>query len=163
MSEKTSGHVCALVTILIWGTTFISTKVLLDTLTPLEILFGRFLLGYLALLMVRPRMLHCTPAAGTAEHQGLHNQIRCFSGCGSQASYCVGIRSNGTLLRPPAQAPIACTVPSAQTAFHFIQIKFKRCNVRCSVARYYLTRPEPICQIGRLHFVRCLTFFFVQF
>lgn len=57
MSEKTSGHVCALVTILIWGTTFISTKVLLDTLTPLEILFGRFLLGYLALLMVRPRML----------------------------------------------------------------------------------------------------------
>ena len=94
---------------------------------------------------------------------GLHNQIRCFSGCGSQASYCVGIRSNGTLLRPPAQAPIACTVPSAQTAFHFIQIKFKRCNVRCSVARYYLTRPEPICQIGRLHFVRYLTFFFVQF
>jgi len=57
VSEKTSGHVCALVTILIWGTTFISTKVLLDTLTPLEILFGRFLLGYLALLMVRPRML----------------------------------------------------------------------------------------------------------
>ena len=115
------------------------------------------------LVLVRPRMLHCTPAAGTAEHQGLHNQIRCFSGCGSQASYCVGIRSNGTLLRPPAQAPIACTVPSAQTAFHFIQIKFKRCNVRCSVARYYLTRPEPICQIGRLYFVRCLTFFFVQF
>lgn len=57
MSEKTSGHVCALVTILIWGTTFISTRVLLDTLTPLEILFGRFLLGYLALVMVRPRML----------------------------------------------------------------------------------------------------------
>ena len=81
----------------------------------------------LFLFLVRPRMLHCTPAAGTAEHQGLHNQIRCFSGCGSQASYCVGIRSNGTLLRPPAQAPIACTVPSTQTAFHFIQIKFKRC------------------------------------
>ena len=117
----------------------------------------------LFLFLVRPRMLHCTPAAGTAEHQGLHNQIRCFSGCGSQASYCVGIRSNGTLLRPPAQAPIACTVPSAQTAFHFIQIKFKRCNVRCSVARYYLTRPELICQIGRLHFVRYLTFFLCNF
>ena len=61
MSEKTNGHVCALVTILIWGTTFISTKVLLDTLTPLEILFGRFLLGYLALLMLPPRGCAASP------------------------------------------------------------------------------------------------------
>ena len=60
MREKTmaSGHLCALVTILIWGTTFISTKVLLDSFTPVEILFTRFLLGYLALLLVRPRRLH---------------------------------------------------------------------------------------------------------
>ena len=60
MREKTnaSGHLCALVTILIWGTTFISTKVLLDSFTPVEILFTRFLLGYAALLLVRPRRLN---------------------------------------------------------------------------------------------------------
>lgn len=52
-----SGHLCALVTILIWGTTFLSTKVLLDSFTPVEILFTRFLLGYLALLLIRPRSL----------------------------------------------------------------------------------------------------------
>ena len=39
------GQAAALVTILIWGTTFISTKVLLDTLSPVEILFLRFSLG----------------------------------------------------------------------------------------------------------------------
>lgn len=59
MDERTavSGHLCALVTILIWGTTFLSTKVLLDSFTPVEILFTRFLLGYLALLLIRPRRL----------------------------------------------------------------------------------------------------------
>lgn len=38
------GHLFALVTILLWGTTFISTKVLLRSFTPIEILF--FLLYY---------------------------------------------------------------------------------------------------------------------
>lgn len=56
-----SGHLCALVTILIWGTTFISTKVLLEALTPVEILFIRFLVGFLALLAVRPRLLRAGP------------------------------------------------------------------------------------------------------
>lgn len=42
-------HLSALITILIWGTTFISTKVLLRTYSPIEILFIRFLIGYGAL------------------------------------------------------------------------------------------------------------------
>lgn len=47
MSEKSTmtGHLAAAVTIFIWGTTFISTKVLLVSFTPLEILFFRFLIG----------------------------------------------------------------------------------------------------------------------
>lgn len=48
------GHIAALLTILIWGTTFISTKVLLVSFQPIEILFYRFLLGYLALWLVYP-------------------------------------------------------------------------------------------------------------
>ncbi|MBS5000660.1 DMT family transporter [Holdemania filiformis] len=54
------GQAAALVTILIWGTTFISTKVLLDTLSPVEILFLRFSLGYLALWLTAPRRLRLT-------------------------------------------------------------------------------------------------------
>lgn len=51
------GHMAAFVTILIWGTTFISTKVLLRTFTPIEILLIRFLIGYVALLCIRPHRL----------------------------------------------------------------------------------------------------------
>lgn len=52
------GHGAAFVTILIWGTTFISTKVLLRTFTPIEILFIRFTIGYFALWCVCPRRLN---------------------------------------------------------------------------------------------------------
>ena len=56
-NESAQGHLCALVTILIWGTTFISTKVLLSDFQPVEILFLRFVLGFLALLAACPRRL----------------------------------------------------------------------------------------------------------
>ena len=46
-AEKRNGHLAALLTILIWGTTFISTKILLADFQPVEILFFRFLMGYL--------------------------------------------------------------------------------------------------------------------
>lgn len=52
-----AGHFAAFITIFIWGTTFISTKVLLNTFTPIEILFIRFVIGYLALWLVLPRGL----------------------------------------------------------------------------------------------------------
>lgn len=53
-SKNITGHLSALVTILIWGTTFISTKLLLTDFSPVEILFCRFVLGLLALLIVYP-------------------------------------------------------------------------------------------------------------
>ncbi|MBB3126606.1 drug/metabolite transporter (DMT)-like permease [Paenibacillus rhizosphaerae] len=55
--NRTAGHLTALLTILIWGTTFISTKVLLDDFEPFDILLLRFAIGYLALLAVHPRMI----------------------------------------------------------------------------------------------------------
>lgn len=56
--DKTiTGHLAAFITIFIWGTTFVSTKVLLQTFTPIEILFIRFFIGYLALWLVLPRRL----------------------------------------------------------------------------------------------------------
>lgn len=58
MKDKTStGHVAALFTVLVWGTTFISTKILLEGFWPVEILFFRFVMGYLALFLVCPRRL----------------------------------------------------------------------------------------------------------
>ena len=55
--EAVRGHLAALFTVLVWGTTFISTKVLLEDLQPVEILFARFVMGFLALLLVYPRRL----------------------------------------------------------------------------------------------------------
>lgn len=67
MTNKTAaGHLAALVTILIWGTTFISTKVLLQDFQPIEILFFRFVLGLIALFLVYPR-----PLKGTSLRQEL--------------------------------------------------------------------------------------------
>lgn len=59
-NSTAKGHLAALVTILIWGTTFISTKVLLVDFQPIEILFFRFLMGLLALLIVYPHRLKGT-------------------------------------------------------------------------------------------------------
>lgn len=56
-NNKKIGHLTALITILIWGTTFISTKILLKDFQPVEILFFRFVLGFLVLLVVYPHRL----------------------------------------------------------------------------------------------------------
>lgn len=56
-SKAPFGHFSAIVTILIWGTTFISTKVLLRSFSPIEILFIRFLIGFAALLLIYPHRL----------------------------------------------------------------------------------------------------------
>lgn len=60
MNKQATGHLAALVTILIWGTTFISTKVLLADFEPIEILFFRFLMGFLALIIAYPRRMRGT-------------------------------------------------------------------------------------------------------
>ena len=53
-NRRTAGHLAALFTIIIWGTTFISTKVLLTDFKPVEILFFRFVMGFVALLLACP-------------------------------------------------------------------------------------------------------------
>ena len=65
-TNGTAGHLSALLTIIIWGTTFISTKILLADFQPVEILFFRFIMGLLALLLVDPRHLR-----GTSRQQEL--------------------------------------------------------------------------------------------
>lgn len=59
-NRNKAGHLCALLTIIIWGTTFISTKILLVDFQPVEILFFRFVMGLLALLIIYPHRLKAT-------------------------------------------------------------------------------------------------------
>lgn len=56
-NRKSAGHLAALFTIIIWGTTFISTKVLLVDFRPVEILFFRFVMGFAALLLACPHRM----------------------------------------------------------------------------------------------------------
>lgn len=58
--KELQGHVLALITVFIWGTTFISTKILLKTITPVEILFLRFMIGLIVLLLIHPHRLKVT-------------------------------------------------------------------------------------------------------
>ena len=51
-------HLVALLTILVWGLTFVSTKVLLVDFTPLQILAIRFVIGTIALCTLRPHIMH---------------------------------------------------------------------------------------------------------
>lgn len=50
-------HLGAIATVSIWGTTFIATKVLLTTFSPVEIMMIRFCVGFLTLCLIRPQRL----------------------------------------------------------------------------------------------------------
>lgn len=56
-SRTAFGHFLAFVTIFIWGTTFVSTKTLLLSFTPVEILLLRFVMAYGVLWLFCPKIL----------------------------------------------------------------------------------------------------------
>ena len=53
--RKTSGHVMALVCVFVWGSTFVVSKSLLELLEPLQLMFLRFTLAYIALWIIHPK------------------------------------------------------------------------------------------------------------
>ncbi|HBF39487.1 MAG TPA: EamA family transporter [Firmicutes bacterium] len=55
-NQNLAGHLLALVTVFIWGVTFISTKILLRELLPVEILFYRFVIAYIVLFLIYPKI-----------------------------------------------------------------------------------------------------------
>ena len=56
-SKAIKGHFAALFTIIVWGSTFVATKVLLRQFGPVEIIFLRFLLGWSFMWVIRPKLL----------------------------------------------------------------------------------------------------------
>jgi len=49
------GHFIAFIAITLWGITFVSTKILLSYLDPIEIMISRFVLAYLVLILAYPK------------------------------------------------------------------------------------------------------------
>lgn len=50
----------AAISVVIWGTTFISSKILLDDFSPIELLLLRFVIGYIILWIMSPRQMKVT-------------------------------------------------------------------------------------------------------
>ena len=54
MNNVFQGHLLAFICTFIWSTTFVSTKILLEVFTPLEILVIRFTIGIIILKLLSP-------------------------------------------------------------------------------------------------------------
>lgn len=54
--KKVTGHILALITIIVWGSTFITTKMLLSEFTPVQIMLCRFVIAYFVLWLMRPKI-----------------------------------------------------------------------------------------------------------
>lgn len=55
--NRLTGYCFAAFTVVVWGSTFISSKVLLEFYTPAQIMLTRFILAYCALWLLRPKRL----------------------------------------------------------------------------------------------------------
>lgn len=60
IQQDVKGHLTAILTITIWGVTFVSTKTLLKSFTPFEILIIRFTMGFIALNVILPKRFKIT-------------------------------------------------------------------------------------------------------
>lgn len=113
MNQELKGHTLALLTILLWGTTFVSTKVLLlHNLSPLEILFTRFVMGTCFLLLLYPKRLK-----GTTPKQELY-----FAGAGLCGITLYYLFENNALLYTLASN--AALIASTSPFFTVLMAKF---------------------------------------
>ena len=55
-NDRAAGHLLALITIIIWGTTFVATKTLLRDYDALQIMLMRFFLAWVLLLLLTRRI-----------------------------------------------------------------------------------------------------------
>ena len=55
MKNKWVGHLLAVVTISIWSSTFIVSKIILENLSPLQVLLTRFMLAVICLFVIYPK------------------------------------------------------------------------------------------------------------
>ena len=53
--KQASGHLMALVCVIVWGSTFVVSKSLMEHLRPVQLMVLRFVLAYAALWLIHPR------------------------------------------------------------------------------------------------------------
>ena len=53
--KQISGHIMALTCVLVWGSTFVVSKSLMEFLQPVQLMLLRFTLAYLALWAIKPQ------------------------------------------------------------------------------------------------------------
>lgn len=54
-NRKLLGHVFALLSVILWGTSFIVSKNLMETVSPVQLMWLRFVIAYIALWILHPR------------------------------------------------------------------------------------------------------------
>ena len=110
-NHRLQGHLLGAFSVLVWGTTFVATKVLLRTFSPIEIMVARFALGFLALLIVgrglmRPQKKWHEALFAAAGLTGVtRKRLRIFISLRLDTAY-------GKPIRPPAQMAIAPVAPN---------------------------------------------------
>ncbi len=57
MNKNITGHLLAFFTVFVWSTTFVSSKIVLQYMTPAQLVIIRFFLGYIALWIFKPQPL----------------------------------------------------------------------------------------------------------
>ena len=107
---------------LIWGVTFVCTKLLLEYMGPLEILTARSLLGFAALCLIRPRILHL--------QERRHELL--FAAAGLTGAFGYYLAENTALQFADASfvSVAVSTAPLFTAALGFIVLREKGLNVR---------------------------------
>ena len=83
-SSSLTGYLAAAFCICVWGTTYISSKILLRVITPVELLLIRFVIGYLVLWIIQPKRLRT---------ESLRDEVR-IAACGltvPQAAFALAV------------------------------------------------------------------------
>ena len=119
------GHLAALLTIVIWGTTFISTKVLLVDFQPVEILFIRFMMGFLALLAVCPRRLQGV----TRRQEGVFALAGLCGVCPAAANFVKMMVVDRWLMHNPEVTPLVALVVCLTLVFTVLCAKVVGCTL----------------------------------
>ena len=56
--NKVFAHIIALITIIAWGSTFIASRFMLDYFTPLQVMTMRFVIAYVVLWIMKPKLTY---------------------------------------------------------------------------------------------------------
>ena len=106
----------------VWGATFVSTKVLLDYLSPLEILILRTALGFAALYLVRPRILRLQKPA--------HEALFALAGLTGALLYYLGENIALEFVDASVASVVVSTAPLFTAALGFLFLKEHGASIR---------------------------------